>query len=374
VLICGEDEFSVKRRARRLYDEWCAAVGGMDHEMIDASAGNSGEALAALSRLREALQTLPFFGQSKVVWLRDCNFLGDDRVSRAQAVSESLSALAVELKNFDWRDVRLLVSAGKVDRRKAFFKTVSRVGTVEDLVGLSFEDRDWAVQAEAFARHELEARGKEIEDLALGELVAAVGPNLRELSNEIEKLALFAGERRAITAEDVASLVTPHKHAQAFALGDALGDRDLPRTLRALDEELWSIRTKVDRNKTVIGLLYGLIAKVRILLLLKEMLGVGLIQPTDNYPRFKAQLSRVPSTGLPRDKRYNPLGINAYVLFKALPQAQHFSTAELVAAMERFLECNRRLVSSGLDETLVLQQTIVEVVGARPVASVGSDR
>jgi DNA polymerase III subunit delta len=53
----------------------------MDHEIIEATVSNSGEALAAIAKLREALQTLPFFGSGKVVWLRDCNFLGDERAA-----------------------------------------------------------------------------------------------------------------------------------------------------------------------------------------------------------------------------------------------------------------------------------------------------
>ena len=76
-LICGDDEFAVKQRAKQLYQQWCDEVGGgMDHEIIEAGVSNSGEALDAIARLREALRTLPFFGSGKVVWLRDCNFLG----------------------------------------------------------------------------------------------------------------------------------------------------------------------------------------------------------------------------------------------------------------------------------------------------------
>ena len=90
-LICGEDEFAVKERARQLYQQWCAELGGLDHETIEATVSNSGEALAVIARLREALQTLPFFGSGKVIWLRDCNFLGDERAASAQAVTEALA-------------------------------------------------------------------------------------------------------------------------------------------------------------------------------------------------------------------------------------------------------------------------------------------
>ena len=108
----------------------------MDHEIIDASVSNSGDALTAIAKLREALQTLPFFGSGKVVWLRDCNFLGDERAASAQAVTETLGELADELKNFKWQNVRLLISAGKVDKRKTFFKTLDKIGTVENFAGL----------------------------------------------------------------------------------------------------------------------------------------------------------------------------------------------------------------------------------------------
>src|SRR5436309_1886241 len=150
--------------------------------------------------------------------------------------------------------------------------------------------------------------------------------------------------------------------ARAFALGDALGDRDLPRLLRRLDEELWEV--KLDPQKSEIGLLYGLIAKVRAMILLKEMLRQGWVKPGMDYPRFKAQLEHVPAEQLPEDRRFNPLALNPYVLYKALPQVEHYSQSELVGAMELFFECNQRLVSRRLDEALVLQQTLVQIVGS----------
>src|SRR5437764_171823 len=115
-LICGEDEFAVKQRAKQIYAQWTEELGGMDHETIDASVANSGEALKALAKLREALQTLPFFGNGKVVWLRNCNFVGDERAASAAAVTETLAEIAQELKDYSFENVRLLISAGKVDK------------------------------------------------------------------------------------------------------------------------------------------------------------------------------------------------------------------------------------------------------------------
>lgn len=361
-LIWGDDDFSVKRRARQLFQQWCQEVGGMDHEPIDAAAANSGEALRAVARLRESLQTLPFFGTAKVVWFQNCNFLGDERVASSAQVTETLAGLAQEWKTFDWRGVRLLISAGKVDKRRTFYKTLESLGQVENFAELSLDDRDWTVRAETWVEAELSTRNKQISSEALAELITSVGPHLRQLDNELEKACLYVGDQPTIELGDVKAIVTREKQARAFALGDAVGDRDLPRSLRALDDALWEL--KFDNQKSAIGLLYGLITKVRVLIFLKEALRVGWLKPDTDWNRFKAQLERVPANVLPEDKRLNPLTMHPYVLFKALPQARRFTLPELIRAMELLLECNQRLIFSSLDEALVLQQTLVKILSS----------
>jgi DNA polymerase III subunit delta len=368
-LICGDDEFAVKQRAKQFYLQWCEELGGMDHEIIEASVSNSGDALTAIARLREALNTLPFFGSGKVVWLRDCNFLGDDRTASSQSVTETLGELAEELKNFDWSrnsGIRLLISAGKVDKRKIFFKALDKIGLVDIFSAWSADDKDWSERAEAAARTAVRERRKEISREALAELVNRTGPNARQLENEVEKLCLFVGGREKIEFADVAAVCTRNKTARAFALGDALGDRDLPRLLARLDEELWE--SKYDSKKSGIGLLLGLISKVRAMLLLKEMVREGWIKADADYHRFKLQLEKVPAGAFPAEKKFNPLAMHPFVLHRALEQSKHYSRAELVQAMNLLLDGNRRLVTSGLDEALVLQQMLVQIVGPQAAA------
>jgi DNA polymerase-3 subunit delta len=230
---------------------------------------------------------------------------------------------------------------------------------VESFDSWSVDDKDWADRAETWVRKAVRSKQKEISDEALAELVGRVGPNTRQLDMEVEKLSLYVGEQNRIEAEDVAAVCVHNKSARAFALGDALGDRDLPRLLRRLDEELWGI--KGDSRKSEIGLLYGLIAKVRAMLMLKEMLHEGWVKAEQDYSRFKARLELVPADKVPDDRRFNPLALNPYVLYKALPQVKHYTRSELVAAMDLLLQCNQRLVSRGLDQSLVLQQALVQI-------------
>jgi len=220
----------------------------------------------------------------------------------------------------------------------------------------------------------MRALGKTLSPEALASLVSHVGPNLHQLHNEVEKLALFVGDRPAIAPEDIEAVVTRNKLARAFALGDALGERNLPRALQCLDEELWAMQ--FDRNRSEIGLLYGLISKVRSMILLKELQREKWIRSEgrSDYAGFKSQLDRIPPGSLPEDRRYNPKALHPYVLFRSLPHARRYSAAELVRAMDLLLDCNRRLVSSQLEEKLVLQQTLVQIVSGeerRPRAAVG---
>lgn len=369
VLVCGDDDFAVKQRARQLYDAWCREAGGMDHEVVDAAVGNAGDALNALAKLREALNTLPFFGGSKVVWFQNCTFLGEDRTSGSAAVTDSLASLADELKAFRWEGVRLLVSATKPDKRRAFYKAVEKLGTVEAFVALSADDRDWVGKAESEALRIFRGLGRTIDDDALGELVVRTGPNLRQIAQEAEKASMYAGARTHLSLADVQAVTTRQKTAQAFALAEAVGDRNLNKVLHTLDEELWEIRNGVDKRKSEIGLLYGVISKVRTLLLMRELRDAGHLKPARDYNGFKAQLERVGDIDLPADKRFNPLAGHPFVLFQAMRQADNYTSAELVEAMGRLLEANRRLVGSDAEEALVLQQVLTSIVGLRPRAA-----
>ncbi len=360
-LLCGEDEFSVKQRARKLWDEWSSGGGGLDHEVIEASAGNVEEALNRIRRLRESLQTLPFFGGAKKIWFKDCSFLGEDRTGQSPTVTEALVGLVEEWKTFRWDSLAVLISAGKPDQRRTFFKTLSKIGTVEVFTSLA-DEKDWADRVESEALRLFRAAGKSIPDDALAELVARVGPNLRTLSNEVEKLVLHAGDRAGITLADVQILTPLQKLAEGFALGEAVGDRDLVRALHVLDEELWTIRTGVDKRKSEIGLVYGLITKMRLLLMMKELRRAGLIKPARDYNSFRAQIASLDPALLPAEKPFNPFAGHPFPAFQALRQSDRWEPPELVRAMDVLLEANLQLVSSSLDESVVLQRAIVEIM------------
>jgi DNA polymerase-3 subunit delta len=359
VLVFGGEGVLVRQRASALFREWSQELGGMDHERIDAAAGNTGEALRALGRLREAMQTLPFFGSGKVIWFESCTFLGDERTALSKPVTEALTDFGTELSAFQWQGVRLIISAGKVDKRRTFYRTVSRLGVVEEQEGLSASMRDWELRAESLVRQRVSAAGKVMDPDAAAALITAVGPQLGQLFSEVDKLVTFVGDRETISVREVNAVAVRNRQARAFALGDALGDRDLGALLRALEEELWEARG--ERSGGEIGVLYGLISKVRAMLLAKELVAEGSVRLGTDYHRFKAQFESLAPDRFGSDRRYNPRLMNTYVIYRAAQQARHYSREELVRAMERLMECGRSLMSSSLDEAVVLQQALVEI-------------
>lgn len=366
LLAIGEDDFNSNRRCREALAQWASGMKDAEQEIIDGASGNGGEALKAISKLREAMQTLPFFGSGKIIWLKRCTFLAEDKTSESQAVTAELKELAQEFKRFDWSQVRLIIDAPKVDRRKSFYKALEDLASVELFTALSVDDKDWMAKAEMLAARHLKTLGVSIEEEALGELVSRAGPDTRVLASEIEKLALYTSGRERVGVAEVRAVVVVNKHAKAFALGDAVGERDLPLVLRALDDEMWSMR--LDSQKSIIGLLYGVISKVRAMILAQELVRLGYLKNDSEYYRIKPSLERIPEGTLPSDSKFDPRAMNPYVLFRALQQASRYTSAELTAAMETLLECNRKLVGSNLDSALVFQQALIRVVG-RPAAN-----
>ena len=87
-------------------------------------------------------------------------------------------------------------------------------------------------------------------------LVERMGANPQRLHNELERLALWAGEGGEVSAADLDAMVRDTSEAAVWALSDALLERDAPGALR-ISERL------VSQGENVTGLIYGLASRLR---------------------------------------------------------------------------------------------------------------
>lgn len=114
--------------------------------------------------------------------------------------------------------------------------------------------------------HQARHLGKNLTLPAAQRLVEMVGDNLAELSQELEKLALYAGPEKTLTPALVTQLASHSRNYNIFALVDALGSPGFHQRLAPLGHLL-------DLGEHPAKILGMLARQVRILIRVKE--GVG---------------------------------------------------------------------------------------------------
>jgi DNA polymerase III subunit delta len=101
---------------------------------------------------------------------------------------------------------------------------------------------------------------------ATRELVDALGGDMMMISNEVEKLILYAGEKRRITLGDVETMVLAAKQRSLYELTDAISSKDRVRALEILD----AILASGDGEEAAIGHIYMLAKTFRQMLVILE--------------------------------------------------------------------------------------------------------
>ena len=82
-LVFGTDEGMVREKASGIFAALTEGTNEFSHEILEAACGDSDEAAQLVRQVMEALRTLPFFPGRKVVWMKNCNFLGDSVTGRS---------------------------------------------------------------------------------------------------------------------------------------------------------------------------------------------------------------------------------------------------------------------------------------------------
>ena len=359
-LIGGADEFSIKENAAKLAEKLAPKKAGeFGLEIIEGSFSNQDEALKILSRVREALNTVGLFGGGdKLVWLKSSDLLADNPTTRTESVKDALAELGDLLKGGLGEGVVLLISAIGCDRRKSLYKTIEKIGEVQFFEALEEGKGDADEDIEAFIRSKLRADAKTMNPEAVQAFRDLVAPNLREIANELEKLITYVGKRNEILPEDVRAICSASRQAVIWELTDALGARRTAQAIAALENLL-------DSGDQPIGILMMLVAQFRLMLLARDLMQRKLITARDgqggNFEFVKA-FERLPepvTAHFPRTKE-GALP-NAWRLYRCALAAKNFSTTELIRAMDLLLEANRQLVTTQLDDRLVLEEAIAKI-------------
>lgn len=360
VVFLGTDEGRVQQEAlaavRRLTPP---DAGDFGVETINGTAENADDARRICQETVQALATLPFFGGGKVVWLKNANFLVDNQTGRAQAALEGIDSLQALLEKGLGPEVFFVMNAAVIDKRRSFYKLLKSVATIaeHDLPDMG---KNGGVQvAEARARDLAAARDLRFDPGALNLLVRLAGADSRQLEAEIEKIDLFAGSgyggKLRVTEQVVSDLVAHTRSAVIFAVGDAVGKRQLGAALEQIDLLL------AQGESPIAILLATIVPKLRNLLTARALRDECRVHAR-SYQDFQRALERLPDNQTRHIARTKTGGFNAYPLWLAFDESEKFKLAELREAMSAALAANRSMVTSQLEGRVVLAKLLAGVL------------
>ncbi len=362
VVFVGTDEGRVQQEAlaavRRLTPP---DAGEFGVETINGTAENSDDARRICRETVQALQTLPFFGGGKVVWLKNAGFLTDSVTGRANATQEGIEALQRTLEQGLGEGVFLVLNATGIDKRRAFYKTLKKLGEVKEFDLPDMSRSGWEEAALANALEMASTRSLQFDQPALQRLVMLAGADSRQLKAEMEKIDLFLGPSpdsapRRVAEDVVATLVAHTRSAVVFAVGDAVGRRDLKSALE-------QVELLMGQGESPLAiLLAAIVPKIRNLLVAKSLQqesGIG----ARSYKELQSGLDRLPEDRTRHIARTKTGGFNAYPVWLSMQESRRFELAELRSALGHSLAANKALVTSQLDGRVVLAKLLAQVLG-----------
>src|SRR5437870_2702296 len=358
--VVGSDEAEVKHIAAELAVKLTPpGAGDFGLEIIDAAADNADQAAARVKSTIEALQTLPFFGSTKVVWLKNVNFLGDDQKARSAAVQSVLEELSELIDSGFGPGITLLISATDVDKRRSFYKALLKRAEVQVFDRLDSGRSGWEEEALEMVQQRAKKRDLQFADDALDLFVLLTGGDTRQIDNELEKIDTFLGKDRGVNAELVRELVPLSRAGVIFELSNALAARDLQLSLKL-------VRRLLDQGESAIGiLLVAIVPTIRNLLLAKDLMERYRLPRPHSPFQFISAINRLPTEATDHLPRKKDGSVNAYALGIAAQHAHHFESNQLIDAMRACLTANVQLVTTQLDHELILTEVVVKLLGGK---------
>jgi DNA polymerase III subunit delta len=183
-----------------------------------------------------------------------------------------------------------------------------------------------------FVRGEARARGVTIAPDALTMIVAEIGAELGQLADAVERLAMFAGERKQITADDVDKVVATTRQRSVFELANAVGAGDRASALAMLSSMLGA-------RESGVRIVAMLARHLRQLWITSELL---------QRTRDKFEIA-------------SALGIPPFFADDIIRQARTLDAAKAKRMHAALFTADKNLKSSRLDDARLLETLILEL-------------
>ena len=188
-------------------------------------------------------------------------------------------------------------------------------------------------QVPDWVKRQLREKNLDITDAAIRLLQASTGTSMRAIMSEIEKIQLNIHPRQLIEEENVAEAVGITRQFSVFELCDAVGRKDINRSLKVLSHMM-------SAGESAPGLISMLARHFRLLLKTKELLK-----------------RRQPERAISK-----AIGVNPFFLKGYLQQSKNYSNEAIRKIFELLLEADITLKSRPQSPHLVLELVLQQII------------
>jgi DNA polymerase III subunit delta len=265
----------------------------------------------------EDAETLPFFGERRVVVLKNCTFLSTAKDKQ----EHDFKKLETFLNNPVPFSLTVFVAPyEKLDERKKLVKLLKKQADILEASKLDNQAiNSWII---SLANQE----GITIEQNAIYKLVQQLGTDLNQLTQEIKKMALYVGIEGEITEEVVDTLIARTLENDIFALVDHVIHKRMDQTFRLYFDML-------KQNEEPIKILALIAGQFRLVLQAKLLVTKGYTEK---------QIA-----GL--------LKVHPYRIKLASGQCKLFSENELKSILQEIAEADYMMKTGKMDKNLIME-------------------
>jgi len=273
--------------------------------------------------------TLPFMADKRLVIVQDTPFFQSRRKKDQDDEEDTSSGDALllnYLNNPSASTCLVFVASEGVDKRKKLYKAVEKAGQVVELTPLkSGPLAHWIEDRAASYRVKITPE-------AIGILIAFVGSNLYQMTNEIDKLVTYVGPGGEVTGKVVEELVGKTTESGVFQLVDAVGEKKFQEALQILKDMILY-------GEPPVKILIMIARQLRLILLAKHLIRQG-------YSEKQAA---------------GHLQVHPFVAQKCIKQGRNFGEEELQKSLAELTQLDLDIKTGRQDAVLGLELFLVSL-------------
>lgn len=274
--------------------------------------------------IEEAL-TMPFFSDKKAILVQNAYVFTGEKVTKE--LNQNTDQLLEFIEKYDGENLIVFeVFQNKLDERKKLTKTLKKNGQLKKVEQMSEEEIKKWIQSK------LNDNFKDIKQDALNNMIELTGINFNIISQELDKLMLFLGDRPTINKDDVNQIINRSLEQNVFLLTEYIQKRQ--------------------KNKAI--------QLVKDLINMKEEPIKLLALITSNY-RLYYQCKILSQKGYSGQQIAKTVNVHPYRVKLALGQVRHYQLEDLLNIINSCAETDYKLKSSYMDKQLILELFILSL-------------